>query len=297
MAEELHKPVRHKFPKRKVYVRGLDKIWAADLIEMRPFAKFNNGVNYLLAVIDIFSKYAWLYPLKNKTGERVANALQDIFKTSGRKPTKMWVDDGKEFWNKTVRPLVELYSTKNEEKSCVVERLNRTLKEVMWKYFSANSTYTYIDVLPQFIDNYNNDFHESIKMTPAEASKKKNENLVWRNLYGDMKLTSDEPKYAIGDKVRITKKKKHFEKGYTPNWTEEIFTISKIQYTTPITYKIMDYNGEEIDGTFYEQELQKTTQEVFRIEKVIRKKGTKSLVKWLGYPESFNSWVDNKDLA
>ena len=246
MAEELHKPVRRTFQKRRVYVKGLDEIWAADLIEMRPFAESNNGVNYLLAVIDIFSKYAWLAPLKNKKGDSVANALQDIFETSGRKPNKMWVDDGKEFWNKNVRSLVELYSTKNEEKSCVVERLNRTLKEDMWKYFSANNTFKYIDILQTFVDKYNNEFHESIKMTPIEASNKKNENLVWRNLYGDLKLASDSPKYAIGDKVRITKKKRQFEKGYTPNWTEEIFTISKIQYTDPITYKIIDYNNEEI---------------------------------------------------
>ena len=297
LAEELHKPVRHTFPKRRVYVKGLDEIWAADLIEMRPFAESNNGVNYLLAVIDIFSKYAWLAPLKNKKGDSVANALQDIFETSGRKPNKMWVDDGKEFWNKNVRSLVELYSTKNEEKSCVVERLNRTLKEDMWKYFSANNTFKYIDILQTFVDKYNNEFHESIKMTPIEASNKKNENLVWRNLYGDLKLASDSPKYAIGDKVRITKKKRQFEKGYTPNWTEEIFTISKIQYTDPITYKIIDYNNEEIEGTFYEQELQKSTQEVFHIEKVIRKRGNKSLVKWKGYSDEFNSWIDNKDLV
>ena len=298
MAEELHKPVRRTFKKRRVYVKGLDEIWAADLIEMRPFAKYNKGVNYLLVVIDLFSKYAWLTPLKNKKGESVANALQDIFKT--RKPKKMWVDDGKEFWNKNVRSLVELYSTKNEEKSCVVERLNRTLKGTMWKYFSANNTYKYIDILQTFADKYNNEFHESIKMTPIEASKKKNENLVWRNLYDDStneRKGSNSPKYAIGDKVRITKKKRHFEKGYTPNWTEEIFTISKIQYTNPITYKIIDFNDEEIEGTFYEQELQKSTQEVFRIEKIIKKKGNKSLVKWKGYTDEFNSWVDNTDLV
>ena len=192
--------------------------------------------------------------------------------------------------------MIYIYN-KNEEKSCVVERLNRTLKEDMWKYFSANNTFKYIDILQTFVDKYNNEFHESIKMTPIEASNKKNENLVWRNLYGDLKLASDSPKYAIGDKVRITKKKRQFEKGYTPNWTEEIFTISKIQYTDPITYKIIDYNNEEIEGTFYEQELQKSTQEVFRIEKVIRKRGNKSLVKWKGYSDEFNSWIDNKDLV
>ena len=131
-------------------------------------------------------------------------------------------------------------------------------------------------------------------MTPGEASKKKNETTVWSNLdmYRDVSMT---PKISVGDKVRITVKKKTFEKGYTPRWTEEVFTVSKVQYTDPLTYKITDNNGEEIQGTFYEQELQKTKQEIFRIEKVIRQEGSKSLVKWLGYPNSF-SWLDNKDL-
>ena len=99
------------------------------------------------------------------------------------------------------------------------------------------------------------------------------------------------------DRVRISKKKGVFEKGYTPRWTEEVFKVSEVHYTEPITYKIVDLNNDEIQGSFYAPELQKTTQEMFRIEKVIRRKGNKSLVKWLGYPESFNSWVDNKDLV
>jgi len=105
------------------------------------------------------------------------------------------------------------------------------------------------------------------------------------------------PKLSVGDRVRITKKKNIFEKGYTPRRTEGVFAISSIQYTDPPTYKIADFGGEEIQGTFYEKELQKTSQEIYRIEKVIRKRGNRSLVKWLGYPESFNSWVDNKDLV
>ena len=137
-------------------------------------------------------------------------------------------------------------------------------------------------------------------MTPVQASLKENEVAVWMNLYGHAvpKVTPKVmPRFSVGDRVRITKKKNIFEKGYTPTGTEEVFTISSIQYTDPPTYKIADFDGEEIQGTFYEQELQKTRQEIYRIEKVIRKRGNRSLVKWLGYPESFNSWVDNKDLV
>ena len=170
------------------------------------------------------------------------------------------------------------------------------MKEKMFKYFSSNSTRKYLDVLDEMVNNYNNTWHASIKMAPVEASLKKNETTVWRNLYRDREQQTNRPKFSVGDRIRITKKKTAFEKGYTPRWTEELFTISKVLYTDPITYRIKDYNDEEIQGTFYEQELQKTNQQVYRIEKIIRKRGDKSLVKWLGYPESFNSWVENKDL-
>jgi ribosomal protein L21E len=235
--------------------------------------------------------------MKDKSGKSTAAAFEKIF-SSGRKPIKLWVDKGKEFYNKDVKSLgVELYSTENEEKSCVIERWNRTMKEKMFKYFTANSTRRYIDVLDSMVKLYNNTKHSSVKMTPVEASKKENEIVVRDTLNaGVFNATLETPKFKVGDKVRITVKKSIFEKGYTPRWTEEIFTVSKVQMTTPITYKITDFNAEEIQGTFYQQELQKTSQEIFRIEKVIRRRGNKSLVKWLGYPESFNSWVDNNEL-
>ena len=296
LAEELHKPVRRKFKRRRVLVSGIDKIWAADLADMQAFSKLNRGIKYLLAVIDVFSKYGYLVPLKDKTGKSVASALKTIFKE--RKPEKMWVDKGKEFYNKDVKELIELYSTENEEKSSVVERWIRTMKERMWKYFTDNNTNVYIDILPDLVEDYNNTRHSSIKMTPVEASKKKNELTVCKNLYPDcLKNIDINPKFSIGDKVRISKKKKTFETGYTTRWTEEIFTITKINHTSPVTYKIADLNGEEIDGTFYEPELQKTSQQLFRIEKVIEKGKNKSLVKWKGYSDDFNSWVDNKDIV
>ena len=165
LAEELHKPIKRKFKKRRVLVNGIDKIWAADLVDMQAFSKLNHGVKYLLAVIDILSKYGWLIPLKDKTGKSVASALKTIFKE--RKPEKIWVDKGKEFYNKDVKDLVELYSTENEEKSSVVERWIRTMKEKMWKYFTDKNTNIYIDILPSLVKDYNNTRHSSIKMAPS----------------------------------------------------------------------------------------------------------------------------------
>ena len=182
----------------------------------------------------------------------------------------MWVDKGKEFYNEDVKDLIELYSTDSEEKSSLLERWIRTMKENMWKYFSANSTNVYTNALPDLVREYNNTRHSSIKMTPVQASKKENELKVWRNLYAEhLEIHDINPKFSVGDKVRISKKKKTFEKEYTTRWTEEIFMIVEVKRMSPVTYKIADLNGEEIQGTFNEPELQKTSQDLFRIEKVI----------------------------
>ena len=155
-----------------------------------------------------------------------------------------------------------------------------------------------MNVLSDLIKEYNNTRHSSIKMTPVKASKKENELKVWRNLYPEhLEIRDINPKFSVGDKIRISKKKKTFEKGYTTRWTEEIFTIVEVKLTSPPTYKIADFNGEEIKGTFYEPELQKTSQELFWIEKVIKRGKNKSLVKWKGYSDDLNSCVDNKDIV
>ena len=188
---------------------------------------------------------------------------------------------------------ITLYLTKNEGKSSVCERWNRTIKTKMWKQSLQGNT-QYLDILPKILKQYNNTKHSSIKMTPVEASKKKNESTVYYNLYGDMKQLSSKPKFKVGDKVRISKyKRKVFDKGYTPNWTEERFLVGKIQSTNPITYRLKDLNNEEIQGSFYEPELLPAKQDVFRIEKVIRGDYEKkqALVKWLGYSDDFNSWI------
>ena len=254
-------------------------------------------------VLDLFSKYGWIVPLKDKKGETVTEAFKTIFK-EGRKPQYLWTDKGKEYYNKNMKELLEknnitLYSTENEEKSSVCERWNRTIKTKMWKQFTVQGNTQYLDILPKILDQYNNTKHSSIKMTPVEASKKKNESAVYYNLYGDMKQLSSKPKFKVGDKVRISKyKRKVFDKGYTPNWTEEIFLIDKIQSTNPISYRLKDLNNEEIQGSFYEPELLPAKQEVFRIDKVIRRdyKKKQALVKWKGYSNDFNSWIPLKNL-
>ena len=295
LAEELHKPITRKFTKRRVFVKGVDEIWAADLVEMGRFSDWNKGIKYLLMVIDVFSKFGWIEPLQNKKGETVAAAFK-----LGRKPRLLWTDKGKEFYNKNVNQLltrknIKLYSTENEEKSSVIERFTRTIKQKMWKMFSANNNTIYVDNIDELLKNYNSSWHRSVQMSPIAASDIKNKHQVFANLYSDEIYEQvKKPKFQIGDRVRISKyKRKLFDKRFTPNWTEEVFVINQILNTKPVTYRVVDLQGEAVTGSFYEPELQKTTQEIFRIEKVIRRdnKRKRALVKWSGYPDQFNSWV------
>ena len=303
LANELHKPVRKKFPKRKVFVRGIDDTWGADLVEMGSLAEWNEDIRYLLMVIDVFSKYGWIRTLANKRGDTVANAFVSIF-DEGRTPKKLWVDKGKEFWNKNVEAVmekfgVERYSTQNEEKVSVVERWNRTIKGKIWRLFSAGNEMIYADKLEEILADYNNTKHSSIGMTPVQASQKLNERKVYAELYEDELWKSNRPpKFEVGDKVRITKWKRGFEKGFTPNWTEEIFFVKNVLHTKPTTYKIKDWANDDVEGSFYEQELQKVEQEIFRIGEVLEedKRRRKSLVKWSGYPDKFNEWIPTRNV-
>lgn len=311
LTDELHKPVRRKFEKRHVFARKVDDIWAADLVDMQYYSRTNKGFKYLLMIIDVFSKYGWSIPLKNKTGAEMVRAFSELW-DSGQKPPKfLWTDKGKEFDNKQFRALLEekkvhLYWTENEEKSSVVERWNRTIKTIMWKYFTKKRTGVYIDILPDLIEKYNNTYHSSIKCTPSDARKPSNYQDVFDTLYKSprrvRKKGEKEAKFHVGDQVRISKLKKTFAKGYTANWTEEVFKISKVQPTLPFTYKLKDTLGEVVKGTFYEPELQLAKPDTYRIEKVLRRRTTAQgkreiFVKWLGYNSKFNQWIPESDIA
>jgi hypothetical protein len=195
-----------------------------------------------------------------------------------------------------------MYSTYGDSKSVVVERFNRTLKNYMWKYFTSHNTRKYIDIIQKILDFYNNKIHRTIKMSPIDASKKINRNKVFNNMYQNI-YTIDKSKnnLKLNDYVRISRIKGTFEKGYIPNWSREIFQIEKILKTNPITYKIKEEDGTIIEGSFYEQELQKTNKpEFFDVEKIIKQKKVKDkllyYVKWLGYDDKYNSWVDSKQI-
>lgn len=304
-AYTLHKPAYRKFKRRKVIVPGPNHQWAADLVDVSSLRKNNEDNTFLLTVIDVFTKKAACRVLLRKSGPCVAKAFESILINTHTPPRKLQTDKGSEFYNKNVKLLlkrynIDIFSTENDDiKSCIVERFNRTLRSRMWKYFTANNTTRYIDILPDLIDSYNNTYNSSIKMTPNSVNDE-NTSKVWHTLYGEYNKPL-KPKLAIGDSVRISKNSRLFTKGYTTNWSEELFTVSHVLRTIPVTYRIKEYSGDLISGTFYELELQKSQKEkdIFEIEQIIDTRlfrGQKqSLVKWKGYPSSYNEWKYDKE--
>ena len=216
-------------------------------------------------------------------------------KSKGCRPNEIWFDKGSELYNNSFKKWlkdddIEMYSVHNEGKFVIAERFIRTLKNKIYKYVTTISKNVYIDKLDDMVDEYNNTSHKTIKMKPIDVTD---------NTYFDFEkeVNDKNPKFKVGDYVRISKYKNIFAKGYIPNWSEEVFISSKIKKAVPWTYIINDINGEEITGTFCEKELQKPDQKEFRIEKVLKKKGDKLYVRWKGYDNSFNSWINKKDLV
>ena len=184
LADELQKPVIKKFNKRKVYSQFKDNIWGVDLGDMQSLSKKNKGIKYLLCAIDLFSKYAFAVPLKDKKGISIVNAFSKIIKQSNRrasgtsaqhvKPNKIWVDQGGEFYNRVFKKWLSdndiiMYSTFNEGKSVVAERFIRTLKNKLYKHMTATGKNVYYDILDDVVNEYNNNKHNTIKMKPKDV--------------------------------------------------------------------------------------------------------------------------------
>lgn len=302
----LHRPARRNYKHDRILVGGKDYQFEIDLIDLQGISRMNQGYKYLLTVIDVLSKYSWVIPLKDKTGESITKAFESIIQTSSRKPKNIRSDKGAEFLNHKFQAFLKKhgihhFTSNTDKKAAVVERFNRTLKEKMWKYFTYKKTYRYIDVLPKLVEGYNNRTHRSIGMKPINVTEE-NAHIAWNTLYKDLFSPLNNPKLKVGDVVRLNITKGVFQKSYEQNWTIELFKIKSV--LPGAKYKIQDMSGDDIKGTFLEPELQLVNIDdntTYRIEKIIRRKGKgrnqQLLVKWLGYPDSQNSWISARDLA
>ena len=194
MYNTLHKPSRKKFPRNIYFADGIDQTWQVDLIDLPKLARFNRGYRFILTCIDVFSKFAWVQPLKNKKGSGVAAALKKMF-AYGRQPTQLQSDKGKEFLNKDVQKLlkdmkIHFFTIQNPDtKAAIVERFNRTLKERIFRHFTKANNSRYQHILQSVVDGYNDSYHRSIKTTPISVNKE-NESAVWNTLYGKIRKRS-----------------------------------------------------------------------------------------------------------
>ncbi|XP_036148455.1 uncharacterized protein LOC118647516 [Monomorium pharaonis] len=242
LVEELHAPARRNFPRRHVIVRGYDDLWQADVVEMRPYTRFNRDYHYILTVIDVLSKHAWAVPLKTKSGSEVAIAIAKIIRKYERCPKNLW-----------------------------------------------------LDLLPRLVSDYNVRKHRTIGMRPIDVTPAIAKKLL-TTVYSHIKIAAP-ARFKVGDSVRVSKFKTVFEKGYTPNWTTEIFKIIKVQRTNPATYVLEDSCGKPVAGGFYEYELQRAANpDVYLVEKILRRKGDEVYVKWLGFDGAHNSWIHKSNV-
>jgi transposase InsO family protein len=331
-AYTLNAPVRKHFPRRHVYAHQVDEVWASDLADVSNQAADNAGVTFLVVVVDVFSKYLWVEPITSKSGPAVTAAFQKIF-AQGRTPQRLWTDQGKEYHNRDMTALltkynVTQYSTHNEGKSVIAERMIRTLRQRLSRYATATNRMAYLDALPEIVASYNHTKHSTIKMTPTEASDPIHVDGVraalarfwgepdqekggagagaisgsWGDTHEEKRKLVQKPNFKVGDSVRIKRQKGVFTKEAIDGWTMELFTVRRVLNTDPYTYELNDLNGKEITGRFYEQEMVRAkTPTHYKVERILQEQGKgkdkKAFVKWLGYPDAFNSWVKASDIV
>src|SRR3978361_1579323 len=302
IGNEMFKPARKNFRRRRTVIKGLDDLWQIDLAELPQYTRENSGFKFILVVIDCFSKFLWTRKLKSKTAEEVSKAMADVL-SSARQPKNLQSDAGKEFYNSKFKAVmtkhaIKHYSTFSVKKASMAERVIRTLKERLFKTFHLRGNYRWTNILQEITDCLNSSFNSTTKMKPRDFNKS-NEHRLLKSVFNKDYYTHDgrNEKYQTGTVVRVGKEKPTFEKGYTPRWSTELFKIAKVQYTNPVTYLLEGMQGNPISGSFYAEEIQKTqSPDIYLVEKVLRRNGRKLYVKWLGLDKSHNSWIDSKDI-
>lgn len=296
----LHTPLRKKFPRTQWLTSGIDHIWQIDLVDLKKFKYENSHYEYILTCIDIFSKKAWVYPIKKKTPAETSRIFQKIF-TQGRIPKIICLDKGNEFKGECKKLFdknkIQIITSKTRLKAAVIERFNRTIRAKMFRVFTFRKNKKYIDILDKLVESYNNSYHRSIKTTPNSVFEK-DTGKISKILYGDSDTFSWDNyiqfKYHKGDFVRMSLEKNIFEKGYTPNFSKEIYMIFRQLASKPPRYNIMSLDGIEFDYNFYTEELQKVIKTDFPYDmyKIHEQMNDKLLVEKLNSKNYSKKWCD-----
>ena len=311
-----HRPLRHRFSTQKIWVGGIDQLHQGDLMDMSGLAKKNNGVTFVLAIIDCFSRMAFVQPLLNKSANEMLKAMKKIYGDGdGEMPLKFMSDSGKEFTSKKMQEYfreneVEFMTPFGNTKCAFVERFIETFKRMIWRYMTDNATYKYVDVLQDLVKSYNNSYHRSIGMSPSQVSEQNAKN-VFTHMYGNPLQSSTTKKkhtrykFKVGDHVRVAVNKGPFEKGYTQTYSSEIYeVVERLIHIDPVQYRIKSLNGDIVKGKFYPQELIPVTYDAnktYPVEKVLAREKRNGVpyvkVKWLGWDKSYNSWIPADQLV
>lgn len=293
-----HAPARRNYPRRKMKGFQLNSHHQADLADMSRIAEFNDGFKWFLLVVDTYSRQISVRALKIKKPSSVAEALREHFQNNA--PYYLCHDKGKEFWGKEVVALckeygIEQYSIESDAKAAQTGRFIKTLKQRIYRYFTQNNTWRWVDIIEQFADNINNTYCSAIDRKPSSVTYE-------TRLPEDKRVFAKHSKFKKGDCVVLSNLRRVFDKAYLGTFGKELFVVSRVNLEKPVTYRIVDQQGEKIEGIFYDQELRaaKNVDNVYKVEKILaeRKRCRKKeyLVKWLDYPESFNSWVAADDV-
>ena len=250
-----HKRTRKPRKYRRTLVFRPRDLWQIDLLDMQKYSAENEGYRYICVIIDCFSRFVWVKPLKNKTGKLIVKALALLL--MNERPKLIQADQGTEFFNRDVKRMLEafgpkLYHTYTDKKAAMVERVQRTLRGRLGRLFTKRKNFKWIDKIEDIVAAYNDSHHRSIGMKPVDVDSEHIANIFFESLPNSKKLK----KFKVGERVRILIKKEQFKKEFEKSWTDEIFVVSKVKNTNPVTYLIRDQGGEEIVGGFYTEELQ-----------------------------------------
>lgn len=302
-----HKPAVRRFRRNVIKTYGFDVDWQCDLADMHQLKTANDGFCYVAVFIDVLSRFAFAKPIKKKKPELVAKALDEIVAKTGRMPWRLTTDRGNEYkgseFQKYLRKhdIQHRYATSPDVKCAIAERFIRTLKSRIWKHFTRHHTQRYIDILPSLVDAINNSYNRTIKCAPVEVTRD-NEVEIRERLYGKPRKVA-RFLYKTGDKVRIQIEKHKLSKGYWPNFSSEIFVISRaLKNRFPATYKLKDLSAEELDGVFYSEELVRvgdTEKPIREIETLVKSQKRDGelwhLVKWK--KKKGTTWIHNDELV
>ena len=310
-AYSLTRRARRTFPRARVIVNGIDSMWDMDLMDMVSLASQNDNYKYVLVAIDIFSRFVHCQPIQTKKGEDVVLALQHIL-AGPRKPETVRTDRGMEFRSQNVNKYLKsqgihhIYAFNTETKANYAERVIQTLKHKLYRYLLKHNTKRYVDILQKTVKSYNQTHHRSLGTTPSSITKdKEGESRLQQYLL--RKKTPERLKkyiYKVGQSVRISHIRHVFDRQVSQKWSGELFIIDKRfkREGIPI-YKLRDWSGEDIEGSFYESELQAVNVDEmteYRVEKVLKRrtinKRKEVLVRWLHWPPKYDSWIPEVDL-